>query len=81
MAGWAYILFEIFQGEAGGVAGNCSAAVKDSFNYMRVIVTAGWAIYPLGYYYGYLLGQVDEAILNVLYNLADFLTKNVFVLA
>merc|ERR1712244_201750 len=81
LSGWAYILFEIFKGEAGGVAGDCSAAVKDSFNYMRVIVTAGWAIYPLGYYYGYLLGAVDEALLNVVYNLADFVNKIAFVLA
>ena len=44
--------------------------MRDSFNYMRVIVTAGWSIYPLGYYYGYLLGSVDEALLNVVYNLA-----------
>ena len=35
MCGWGYILFEIFKGEAGGVSGECSAAVKDSFNYMR----------------------------------------------
>ena len=72
MAGWGYILFEIFKGEAGGVAGDCSATMRGSFNYMRVIVTAGWSIYPLGYYYGYLLGSVDEGLLNVVYNLADF---------
>jgi len=81
MAGWAYILYEIFLGEAGGVAGNCSEAVKDAFSYMRIIVTAGWSIYPLGYYYGYLLGAVDESILNVVYNVADFVNKIAFVLA
>merc|ERR1740129_803317 len=81
MAGWAYILYEIFLGEAGGVAGNCSAAVKDAFSYMRIIVTAGWSIYPLGYYYGYLLGAVDETLLNVVYNVADFVNKIAFVLA
>jgi len=81
MAGWAYILYEIFLGEAGGVAGNCSTAVKDAFSYMRIIVTAGWSIYPLGYYYGYLLGAVDETLLNVVYNVADFVNKIAFVLA
>merc|ERR1712029_340987 len=81
LAGWAYILFEIFLGEAGGVAGNCSVAVKDAFSYMRIIVTAGWSIYPLGYYYGYLLGAVDETLLNVVYNVADFVNKIAFVLA
>jgi len=34
-----------------------------------------------GYYYGYLLGSVDEALLNVVYNLADFVNKIAFVLA
>merc|ERR1712029_1051535 len=81
LAGRAYILYEIFLGEAGGVAGNCSEAVKDAFSYMRIIVTAGWSIYPLGYYYGYLLGAVDETLLNVVYNVADFVNKIAFVLA
>merc|ERR1712099_140419 len=44
MFGWFYILKEIFTGEAGGVAGECSQAVKESFNNMRFIVTVGWSI-------------------------------------
>merc|ERR1712113_441015 len=36
-----------YMGEAGGVAGECSQAVKESFNNMRFIVTVGWSIYPL----------------------------------
>merc|ERR1712157_370998 len=72
MLGWAFILFEIFAGEAGGTAKDCSAAVASSFNNMRIIVTLGWSIYPLGYLFGYLLGSVDEVYLNVIYNIADF---------
>merc|ERR1711998_346341 len=49
--------------------------VKSSFNTMRIIVTAGWSIYPLGYFFGYLLGSVNDSILNLVYNLADFLNK------
>jgi len=79
--GWAFILYEIFMGEAGGIAGSCTNAVVNSFNAMRFIVTIGWSIYPLGYYFGYLLGDVDEAVLNVVYNLADFVNKIAFVLA
>merc|ERR1712137_1023152 len=56
MAGWGFILFEIFSGEAGGLAGDCSPHVAQSFNTMRMIVTVGWAIYPAGYLFGYLLG-------------------------
>merc|ERR1712183_690960 len=81
LCGWAFILFEIFAGEAGGTAKDCSAAVASSFNNMRIIVTLGWSIYPLGYLFGYLLGAVDEVYLNVIYNIADFVNKIAFVLA
>merc|ERR1719191_1590248 len=81
MCGWAFILYEIFAGEAGGAAAACSPAVATSFNNMRLIVTAGWSIYPLGYLFGYLLGAVDSVYLNVIYNIADFVNKIAFVLA
>merc|ERR1712019_68679 len=81
LAGWAFILFEIFAGEAGGTVLDCSQAVATSYNNMRLIVTVGWAIYPAGYLFGYLLGSVDETSLNVVYNIADFVNKIAFVLA
>jgi len=81
LCGWGFILFEIFAGEAGGAAGECSEAVSTSFNNMRMIVTVGWAIYPAGYFFGYLMGSVDETFLNVLYNIADFVNKIAFVLS
>merc|ERR1711915_732486 len=81
MCGWAFILFEIFSGEAGGSVKDCSAAVATSFNTMRFIVTVGWAIYPAGYFFGYLRGSVSDEILNVVYNIADLVNKIAFVLA
>merc|ERR1711988_1271795 len=54
LCGWLFILFEIFMGENGGSVGDCSPAVKASYNNMRMIVTLGWAIYPAGYYFGFL---------------------------
>jgi len=81
LAGWAFILFEIFAGEAGGTAGQCSTYVAQAFNNMRLIVTFGWSIYPLGYLFGYLLGTVDDTVLNVIYNVADFVNKIAFVLS
>merc|ERR1711915_790301 len=60
MAGWFYILYEIFAGEAGSV---------------------GWSIYPLGYFFGYMCGQVSDESLNLRYNLADFVNKIGFCLA
>merc|ERR1711871_319781 len=81
LAGWGFILFEIFAGEAGGSVAGCSEAVATSFNNMRMIVTVGWSIYPLGYLFGYLLGAVDETFLNVIYNIADLVNKIAFVLS
>merc|ERR1712159_962355 len=78
MAGWCFILFEIFAGDAGKVAsggGKVNKYVQESFNTMRFIVTIGWSIYPLGYFFGYLLGAVNDDILNLVYNLADFVNK------
>merc|ERR1719158_1790105 len=49
LAGWAFILFEIFQGEAGSVADRLRESnqnVQTAFATMRFIVTVGWAIYP-----------------------------------
>ena len=79
MAGWIYILFEIFSGEAGQLASRGgNKAMSTAFSAMRVIVTVGWAIYPLGYVLGYLTGGVDANALNIVYNLADFINKIAF---
>jgi len=81
LSGWGFILYEIFAGEAGGSASTSSPAVTSAFNNMRMIVTVGWSIYPLGYLFGYLLGTVDEVFLNVIYNIADLVNKIAFVCA
>ncbi len=82
MAGWAFILYEIFLGEAGKIsASNAPPAVQSAFNTMRLIVTFGWAIYPIGYFFGYLTGAnpADSAnALNIIYNAADVLNKIAF---
>ena len=79
MAGWFYILYEVFSGEAGKAAAKSgNKALVTAFGAMRMIVTVGWAIYPLGYVFGYLTGQMDSNSLNVIYNLADFLNKIAF---
>ena len=79
MAGWIYILYEVFSGEAGKAAAKSgNKALVTAFSAMRMIVTVGWAIYPLGYVFGYLTGGVDANTLNVIYNLADFINKIAF---
>jgi bacteriorhodopsin len=82
MLGWAFILFEIFLGEAGRInASQAPPSVQSAFKLMRLIVTFGWAIYPIGYYVGYLTGSNPEESmkgLNIAYNLADVLNKIAF---
>merc|ERR1712032_606283 len=81
MTGWGFILYEIFAGEAGQGASQASKAVASAFSTMRLIVSAGWCIYPLGYLFGFLCGAVNDNALNLIYNLADFVNKIAFVLA
>ena len=76
MAGWIYIIYEIFAGEASQInASQGTEASKTAFNALRIIVTFGWAIYPIGYVAEPLFGV--EA-LNIVYNLADFVNKIAF---
>jgi len=79
MLGWAFILYEIFFGEASKVAANeAPAAVQKAYTLMKWTVTIGWSIYPLGYFFGYMAGGTDVGVLNIVYNLADVLNKIAF---
>ena len=81
VAGWIYVLYEIYSGEAGEmVAKSGNKSLVTAYSAMRIIVTIGWAIYPLGYVFGYLMGSgsLDGNSLNVIYNLADFINKIAF---
>ena len=79
MAGWIYVLYEIFSGEAGKAAAKSgNKSFSTAFSALRIIVTVGWAIYPLGYVFGNLTGGVDANSLNVIYNFADFINKIAF---
>tara|TARA_Y100001978_G_C23687295_1_gene432680 strand:+ start:850 stop:1545 length:696 start_codon:yes stop_codon:yes gene_type:complete len=78
MLGWLYIIYEVFAGEASQInASKGSAASQRAFNALRLIVTVGWAIYPIGYVIGYTGGGSAEG-LNIIYNLADFINKIAF---
>ena len=79
MLGWGFIIYEVFAGEASKIsATKASPAIRSAFNTMRWIVTIGWAIYPLGYVFGYLTGNdpaSSASTLNLIYNLADVVNK------
>jgi len=81
MLAWLYIIYEVFAGEAGKLnASSGNAAAQSAFGTIRLIVTVGWAIYPIGYFLG--IGEnPDMANSNLIYNLADFVNKIAFGLA
>ena len=78
MAGWIYIIYEIFAGEAAKLSENSNnAGGQFAFNTLRIIVTVGWAIYPIGYYLG--MGETGSSdAANIIYNLADIVNKAAF---
>lgn len=79
MAGWIYIIYEVFAGEASKInAGSANAASQKAFHALRLIVTVGWAIYPLGYALGYMAGSASPDALNIIYNYADLINKTAF---
>ena len=82
MLGWLWIIYEVFVGEASKInAASGNAPSQAAFKALRLIVTVGWSIYPIGYILGYFTGGVDDASLNVVYNLADFVNKIAFGIA
>ena len=47
VAGWAYMLYDILLCETGGWR-KLLGGSQNAFSYMRITITAGWSIYPLG---------------------------------
>jgi bacteriorhodopsin len=76
MAAWIYIIWYIIKGEASQInASLANANVQKAYKAMTFLVTVGWAIYPLGYFLGYMGGGADAGTMNIIYNLADFWNK------
>ena len=82
LLGWGYIIYEVFSGEASKLSDSSgNPGGQFAFNTLRIILTAGWFIYPAGYYFGHLSGAPDWNTTNVVYNLADLINKTGFGLA
>jgi bacteriorhodopsin len=54
---------------------------KRGFFWLRLIVTIGWAIYPLGNFITSFSGYQDTGALTIAYNLADILNRMAFGVA
>merc|ERR1711992_23736 len=63
------------------VAGYCGEAGFVNAWAGFIVGMAGWCIYPLGYFFGYLQGKVSADSLNLVYNIADVINKIAFCLA
>ena len=72
MLGWVGVIYLIFVGDAAKANSDSkNEASQFAFNAMRLIVLVGWSIYPIGYW-------LDDASLNVVYNIADLVNKTAF---
>lgn len=76
---WLYILGEIFFGKLeASVSKSLSAPMRRGYFWLRLIITIGWAIYPLTSFIVSFNGLVDEGGLSIAYNLAEFLNRMAF---
>jgi len=84
----------VFLGEASQVSAKSqNEAMKSAFNTLRLIVSVGWCIYPIGYYVTYLIapgtpgntafvyGYHSQSVINIVYNVADLVNKGAFGMA
>jgi len=79
---WLYVLGEVYFGRLSEInAQSASDPVRLGFFWLRLIVTIGWALYPLAYLIVRLGSGADVAKLMVIYNLADLINQIAFVVA
>ena len=79
---WLYILGELFFGQMeDAVSKSMNAPVQRGYFWLRLIVTIGWAIYPLTSFIISFSGHVDTGGMSIAYNLAEFLNRMAFGLA
>ena len=75
---WIYIIYELWAGEAKEKVSDASEGTQFAFKSMAIILTVGWAIYPLGWLMGQDAGETGIERLNILYNIADVVNKTAF---
>jgi len=78
MLAWFYMIKELHSGEGGVAVKQASPAVQSAYKTMMMIIIVGWAVYPLGYVFGHMVGDGNPASLNLIYNFADFVNKILF---
>jgi bacteriorhodopsin len=78
-AGYLYIVYEVFAGDVAKLTKSSnSPALGRAMFLMKIFITLGWAIYPIGYMVlpGNLLAETfNEAYIDLFYNIADAINK------
>ena len=75
-----FIVYEIQRRSLLAYENSGNVASQNAFKTIRLIVTVGWAIYPIGYLLG--KGEANTSgTLDIVYNLADLINKAAFGLA
>ncbi len=79
---WLYVLGELYFGRMDDAVRDADGDhVRRGFFWLRLIVTIGWAIYPLGNFLTAFAGIPDTGALTVAYNVADILNRMAFGVA
>lgn len=82
LAFWLYILGELYFGRMDDAVNAAQDdAVRRGFFWLRLIVTVGWAIYPLGNFLTSFVGVTDMGAISVAYNIADIVNRMAFGVA
>jgi len=78
-AGYLYIVYEVFAGDVAKLAkGAQSPALDRAMFLLKIFITLGWSIYPIGYMVlpGNLLSEMfDPSSIDLFYNMADAVNK------
>jgi bacteriorhodopsin len=79
LVGWLYILGEAFFGVLSDINDSSNnESVQRGFFWLRLILTIGWAVYPLVYFIARFGGGVEGPKLSIVYNLADIINQIAF---
>ena len=71
MAFWLYILGEMYFGAMADVVRKASRPIRLGYFWIRLIMTIGWAIYPILHFVDVVIGAGHGRPIIVLYTLAD----------
>ncbi len=71
IAFWLYILGELYFGDMNQAVREASRPIRLGYFWVRLILTIGWAIYPILHFVDVVIGTGHSAGIIVLYTLAD----------